>query len=384
MEGFKLKRSVFVLVFVVLLSGIICRAFADDYRIKAGDTLGIAVMDEQDLTKHVTVDPQGNVTLPLVNQVNLSNMTLSEATTALSKKLAKFIKSPQVSVELLDTVKVQVTVSGEVKSPGIYTIASGARAMDAITQAGGYTQNADLSKTSVTHSGGPGTVTTDLNKFLLGTDTTTNVLLAAGDTIVVPSRQTEVVGVFSVIGAVRQPGEKTLTKGITFTEALMMAGGPTELADTTKITIRHQGSTDPVAVNYVSAVAGDKTANPELIAGDVVYIEPKAQLGFYTIQGGVTNPGRYELKDRVNLSETIAIAGGIKGKAKLNKVRIVRISGGTTVTLRADVSKIMEGTAENIPIQNGDSIYVPATDGSDFDYLRLASVLASIGWLIVR
>jgi protein involved in polysaccharide export with SLBB domain len=383
MEELKLKRSAFLLMCVALLSIMIVRVFADDYRIKPGDNLGITVMDEQDLTKHVIVDPQGSITLPLVNQVVVANMTLPQATKDLTQRLAVFIKSPQVTVELVETVKMQVNVSGEVRSPGLYTLTSSTRLMDAVTQAGGYTQSADLSKVAVTHSDGSVTAV-NLNKFLQGTDVTTNIPLTGGDTVVIPARQVDVIGTVSVLGAVHQPGERPLMKGTTFTEAIMAAGGPTELADTMKITIRHQGSAETSPVNYASAVGGDHTSDIELKPGDVIYVDTRAELGYYIIQGAVVNPGRYELKDKTNLTDTIAIAGGIKGKAKLKKVLIVRNSGGATQTLPADVSGIMEGTTPNVPIKSGDSIYIPGANESPVDFLKVASLLASIGWLLTR
>ena len=63
-----------------MLFGLVVSGFADDYRIRPGDTIGITVMDEQDLTKRIVVDPEGNINLPLISQMKISDLTLPQAT----------------------------------------------------------------------------------------------------------------------------------------------------------------------------------------------------------------------------------------------------------------------------------------------------------------
>jgi protein involved in polysaccharide export with SLBB domain len=271
-----------------------------------------------------------------------------------------------------------------VRNPGILALASGARLVDAITAAGGYTPTADLARVAISHAGDPKPVcTVDLCRFLLAGDASANAALSLGDTVYVPSRESYVIGMVNVLGAVRQSGQHPITKGMTLREAVMLAGGPTELADPASVTLRHEGATEAAPIDYAKAASGDPVSNPELQPGDTVYFAPHTALGYYTIQGGVVSPGRYELRGETSVTEAIAIAGGVRGKVKLNNVSILRGASGTPTTMKASVGDIMAGKSPNVPLQNGDSIIVPAPREKP-DLLKIASFGLSIAWLIFR
>ncbi|MHB0999894.1 MAG: SLBB domain-containing protein [Armatimonadota bacterium] len=379
-----MKRSMIFLIFIVLLSFSIVDCYAQDYVIKSGDTLHITVLDEADLTKNAVVDPQGNITLPMINQIKAAGLTTIQATEQIAAKLKQFIKNPQVSVELVESAKIQVTVSGEVKSPGIITLSNGARLLDAITSADGYTQTADLSNVTISNTGNTAASTViDLNKFLISGDVSVNVLVKNGDTIVIPTKETAIIGTVSVLGAVRQGGQHNITNGMTLREAVMLAGGPTDLADLKNVTVRHEGTADIITIDYTKASAGEATSNPALKPGDVIYVSAKGQLGYFTVNGAVASPGRYEIKEKTTITEAISVAGGVKDNAKLDSARIVRNADGSNQVIKADLHDIFNGKDPNIPIQDGDNIWVDKKKGGP-DYMRLLSVAISLGWLLTN
>lgn len=354
---------------------------AEEYLIKPGDTLNLMVLGENDLTRHVVVSPQGCVTLPLANDVQVVGMTTAQAAQEITKVLKKFMKNPQVSVELLELGKIQVTVSGEVKNPSVVLLPHGARLMDAVTAAGGYTETADLSQIKVS---GPGSepATVDLSKFLLSGDATTNITVSSGDTVFIPS-SAGTIGSIMVLGAVLQAGSRPLTQGMTVREAIMAAGGPTPLADLNSMTLRHGGSTETTPIDYARVTSGDIAANPQLKPGDVIMIAAREVLGSYTIGGAVGAPSKYDLKGKTTITEAIAIAGGVRGKAKLNEVRILRSSGNQVQTLTAKVSDIYAGKTPNIELQDQDNVWVPEA-GQKTDFMKAASLALSLAWLLTR
>ncbi len=366
----------------MLLCCSLATSYAGGYLIKPGDSLGITVLGEADLTKHVVVDPQGNISMPLVKEISVVGLTPAEASQRITEQLKHFMKNPQVSIEFLDPVKIQVTVSGEVRTPGIYPVASSSHVMDAITAAGGYAAKADLSRVTVAHSNNAeASVTVDLNKFMLTGDTSANIALTSGDTVVVPSRESVAIGSVNVIGAVRLAGTYPITQGMTVREAVMQAGGPNEFADTKKIILRHEGSSEAISIDSVLANSGDPASNPALRPGDVVFVAPKQILGYFTIQGAVIKPGRYEIKEAVSVTDAIAIAGGTTERPKLNEVRILRPSAGGMQTVAANVSDILVGKSANIAISDGDTVYIPGK-GEKTNYLQFLSVAVSLGWLL--
>ena len=112
-----MNRYLVLVILAVTLFCLLGYAYADDYHIKPGDSIGVTVLGETDLTKHVVVDPKGNISIPLINEIHVADLTLSQAAQEITKQLSKFVKSPQVSVELVDSAKMQVTIIGEVKTP---------------------------------------------------------------------------------------------------------------------------------------------------------------------------------------------------------------------------------------------------------------------------
>jgi protein involved in polysaccharide export with SLBB domain len=353
------------------------------YVIQPGDTVAITVLGEPDLTKRLVVDPMGSVALPLIGEVHIAGLTATEAADEITRCLKKVMKYPQVTVELVEVAKVQVTVSGEVRNPGIYHLPGGAKLMDAVTAAGGYLPSADLSNVKVSHAGSEENVVIDLTKFLLSGESGLNIPLKTGDTVVIPPGAAT-SGSVMVIGAVRQPGVHPLTQGMTLRDAILAAGGPTEFADLSNVSLKRSQSSDVVTVDYSEVMSGNVLANPQLQPGDVISIPTKVQLGSYTIYGAVAHPGKYDLKGKTTLTEAIAIAGGVLERARLDEVRIVRLtSGGQTQTFQVDVGDIMNGKAENFQIQDGDNVYVPLGK-EKVDYLRIVSVLVSIGWLLTQ
>lgn len=371
------------LIAIVLLACLTTCVYAEEYLIKAGDTLSITVVDETDLTRKVVVDSEGKITLPLIKEVEVAGLTTAQAAETLTAALKKFMKNPQLTLEIAETAKTHVSVSGEVGKPGVVIIAAGARLMEAITAAGGYSSNADLSKVSVTRSGGTDAVIVDLSAFLLGGQVSPNIELTDGDVIVVPAKALRTVGKVAVLGAVRQPGSYEITQGATVREAIMLAGGPTEVADLENCTIRRDGSASAVKIDYAKALQGDEVANQALKPGDVIYVGAAQQLGYYSIQGAVNAAGRYELKGKVTITEAIAIAGGVRDRAKLSDVRILRTTDQGTKTLLINVTDVMNGRAENVPIENQDSIYV-AQAREKTNVLQWASVAISLLWLLTN
>lgn len=378
-----MRASALILTLLVLLALLLTAAWAEEYLIKPGDTLSITVVDEADLTKKAIVDSPGRIALPLVKEVEVGGLTAVQAAETLTAALKQYIKSPQVIIEVLETAKIRVSVSGEVRNAGIVVVPQGARLMEAMTSAGGYTQNADLSKVSVTHSGEARASVVDLSAFLLGGDVSANVQLADGDVVVVPSKALPSIGRVSVLGAVSQPGSFEINNGATVREAILMAGGPTENADLENCTIRRDGSAEGVSINYAQVMQGDREANVVLRPGDVIYVSARQQLGYYTIQGAINAAGRYELKGRTTLTEAIAIAGGVGNKARLGEVRILRASEGASTTLKVNVSDVMAGKTANPDVQNGDQIFVPqAKDKANT--LQWASIAVSLLWLLTN
>jgi polysaccharide export outer membrane protein len=222
-----------------------------------------------------------------------------------------------------------------------------------------------------------------LTKYLKGEDLSVNIELQSGDTVVVP--QVGMVGTVQVIGEVNKPGQVILNRNMTFREALGITGGVNEMADTGKITIKREGLTDPLSVNYEQAMSGDSTADIALNPGDTIYV-PKNENYTFTVMGAVNKPGPYPLKNKLKLSEAIGLAGGaISGGSDLTQVTITRNSenGTSNQTIKVNVDNILQKAAEDPLVRNGDVIYVKERKEKQTPLKLLQSIVPFI-WIFRR
>ena len=117
------------------------QASARPYRVGPFDKLTIDVFGSAELSdKEVQVDASGRITFPLVGTVEVAGKTPGEVSIALQDLFrGRFIKDPQISVNLKEIVSQTVTIGGEVKKPGVYPIVGKMTLMTAIASAEGWT-----------------------------------------------------------------------------------------------------------------------------------------------------------------------------------------------------------------------------------------------------
>jgi protein involved in polysaccharide export with SLBB domain len=356
-------------------------ARADEQIIAPGDMLSVTVLGEPDLTKKVIVDIQGKITLPLAGEIEVGGVTPTEASARLRNSLTKYVKNPQVTIEVAEAAKRMVVISGAVKTPGVYQIDGSTTLMAGLTLAGGYTPEADLSKVTVTR--GPkkdNVMNIDLTQFMSGANPEQNIALQANDTVVVPERN-PIAGQVYVLGEVNQRGAFPMRAGMTFREAVAAAGGITQLADVTKVTIKHENQTDGTVVDFPKASAGDPNANFALLSGDSIYVPAMETNGNFTIIGPVARPGQYPLRGNMYITDAIATAGGTTEIGNLSNVTVTHVSGGKSRTVKVNVPKISDGKTENVALEPGDQILV-GTRKPPVDKVRLGGLLASLLFLL--
>jgi len=203
----------------------------------------------------------------------------------------------------------------------------------------------------------------------------------------------------AVLGAVRLPSRFQLQRRVRLLELLSRAGGPTESAGQT-IQIVHTATTDVCETpapgkssdgeasaldNYKlsDAMRGDEKANPYVRPGDVVSIPPAEQA---FVVGNVLQPRAVPLNDRITVSRAIAMSGGTVPDTKSDRVRIVRQPPGTEAKqeIFVDLRAIDKHQAEDVVLQPGDIVDVPASGTKRLLRALVGAVVPTIGQLPVR
>jgi polysaccharide export outer membrane protein len=160
----------------------------DQYVIGSEDVLYIHVWKEDALTRTIPVRMDGKISLPLIQEIKAAGLTPLELKEVLTRKLKEFIENPIVSVTVMEVNSYKVYVTGQVKNPGVYRLRSDTTVFQIIPLAGGFTEWANQKKILIVRKedGREKRITVNYKKIMGGRDSGLNVILKAGDTIVVP------------------------------------------------------------------------------------------------------------------------------------------------------------------------------------------------------
>lgn len=115
------------------------------YRIGPFDKLAINVFGVQELSQTVQVDAAGSISLPLAGSLDVSGKQPHEVADELAARLrGRYVREPQVTVNVEETVSQVVTVDGQVREPGLYPVVGRMTLMRAIATAKGTSEFARL------------------------------------------------------------------------------------------------------------------------------------------------------------------------------------------------------------------------------------------------
>lgn len=126
-----------------------------------------------------------------------------------------------------------------------------------------------------------------------------------------------------VLGEVLKPGGYTLSSMSTGFHALYLSGGPSVNGTLREVQVIRSGTLLPRVDVYDYIIRGDKSKDPRLQDGDIVFIKPAGKRTALT--GNVVRPAIYELQANETLGNLIALSGGLRFDAYFNRVHIERI-----------------------------------------------------------
>lgn len=147
--------------------------------LQAGDVIKVTVYGEDTLTGSYTINPAGDIIMPLVGAVRAAGLTRSDLQAEITRRYegGKFLQEAKVTVDVLSFLPIYVL--GEALRPGAYPYTSGLNVLTAITLAGGFTYRASKSSVLIERAG-----ETVWQEYPLSA----SVTIAPGDLIRIPER----------------------------------------------------------------------------------------------------------------------------------------------------------------------------------------------------
>jgi polysaccharide export outer membrane protein len=251
------------------------KSVTDDYLIGPGDLLEVEVYGSDDLNDQVRVNSFGMVSYPLLGEVEVGELSTSQAEDKFEGLLGeKYIRDPSVNVFIKEYRSKHVAVLGAVRNPGNYELLKKGRLIDALALAGGLSGNASK-VIYLARSGDDNMMEIDLDEVNKGNLELLEIPVQIGDTIYVPE-----AGVYYVNGAVRRPGQFPIIPGVTFSQAIQIAGGLRSGSQNVRLVRYENGQQNVIPVDVKAIESGAEQDIP-LQDRDIVIVGQNAIVAFF-------------------------------------------------------------------------------------------------------
>ena len=315
------------------------------YILGPGDLMKIVVTEaDSELNQIANINGEGITNLKRLKRIYTSGLTIAELTEILNKEYSAYVIKPDVSITLLERRPVKVYIDGEVEEPGLHILPGGfgrknliegfqannnefregskrdlksivekkernsdmlsmsqlntnilfPTVIDAIRESGGVTVNADLTNIEITRinsiTNGSGRIKTKINilETLDLKDTSNNIRILDGDTILVSKSDTPISSQITkaiksnlnpkfiniyVGGLVEVQGPLTIRKNAVLTEAIAITGGAKTFSGPVSFfRYNDDGTIDKRKFSLRRLSEKGSYKNPYLKDGDVIFI----------------------------------------------------------------------------------------------------------------
>ena len=294
----------------------------NDYILGPGDLIQILVSrDLPELNNKIMIDGEGTIYTPFLNRIYVEGLTINELNQILNKAYEKYVRYPNVEVQVIKYRPIRIFIEGEVENPGLITlegsfelgslnnevaIATEAKSFksenvsyfptvfDAIRKSGGITQFSDLSnvqlirKNRLSNGGGKKSTNLDFENILLTGDNTQNIRVYDSDVIkirknknpnkalltkaILSNINSKFINVF-VTGRVNNPGNIRISRAATLNDAIDLSGGAKVLkGPLTFIRYNNDGSIDKRRFGLKRRAKRGSYKNPYLRQGDMLFV----------------------------------------------------------------------------------------------------------------
>lgn len=327
------------------------------YVLGPDDELIISVYGYSEKKYNLTLNELGEIYIPNVGPVYLNGLSIEQASEEIKTKLASTIYraintgKTKVVVTLGKIRSIRVTVIGQARKPGTYTVSSLTTLYNILYLCGGPTSMGSYRDIQIIR-GNQLKRTADLYDFLVQGNQKDNIILQEGDVIRIPYYKNRV----TITGNVKRKGKFEMLDNETFSDLLKYCGGFTDNAYRGNVTVVRITQTDKKIIDLSASDFNSFQTN-----GSDQYMVGKLQDEFgnrIVISGSVLRPGPYELTPGLTINSLIEKAGGLTRDAYTNRVSIFRYLKNKMPTMLSVDLDSMNDLKQNVFLVKDDSVAV--------------------------
>ena len=251
-------------------------------QVSEGDLLDIVIFETPELSGRFRVNLKGDILLPLAGKLHVAGLTLADITDAVSQRYkdAKILVDPEVTVFVAEFTRRTITISGEVRAPGVYPIVAPRTLADTMAMAGGLNDAASRT-VSIVHAADPNNII----HVTLNVGAQTPESIQDGRMEILPGDHIYVArsGIVYLVGELQRPGGYQVEHNnrLTLLEAVALAGGLTRVAKGSESRLIRRSPTgrEELTVNLQKVLYG---GGPDMLLtdGDIVFV-PTSNVKLY-------------------------------------------------------------------------------------------------------
>lgn len=306
-------------------------ATPSNYVLGPDDELVISIYGYSEQTYNVTVNREGSIYIPNVGPLYVNGLSIEQASARIKSKLASTIYrninsgATKVQISLGKIKSIRVTVIGEARKPGTFTVSSLTSLFNILYLCGGPSDMGSYRNIELIR-GNQVARKIDLYGILVNGNFKDNVLLEEGDVVRIPYYAIRV----TLKGQVKREGKFEMQSGETFNKLLSFAGGFTDSAYRAGVQVS-QVTDQERKIADLPALAFD-TYQPN---GSDFFTVGRVLNRFanrVSIAGAVQRPGDYELDSNMSIKQLVEKAGGLREDAYTDRGVISRLNADLSPT----------------------------------------------------
>ena len=332
-------------------------ATPQNYRLGPGDVVNVDVWGASQESVSETISPDGTITIDGIGVIQLGGLSVSQAKARLKRELGPRYQGSKIDLTVGQTRTITISVIGEVKTPGTYTMSAFATVYNALYMAGGPNEIGTLRNVKV-YRNGKLLSNVDVYDFLLNGKLSGDVRLQDNDVVTVAPYEALV----NITGKVKRPMFYEMKKTESAATLLRYAGGFTGDAYTKAIRINRKAG-----AGYSVFSVGEFDMNSfKLMDEDSVSVDSTIvrYQNMVEIKGAVFRPGMYQVGGDIStVKGLVEAAAGLTEGAIGQHAVMHRMKTDRTLEVQSlDIVGILEGTTPDVPLRNEDVIYIASRE----------------------